>query len=498
MTTLVTFLGNKPYEEATYIAPGSDNRRVTTRYVARALAELYDCTRVDVVATEVAWEANGEGLSEALESWDLVPTPHIIPDGRNEKELRKQFRILRDLLATQTDELVLDITHGFRHQPFFAAAALTVLLAAGELPEKLHIVYGAFEAGNREYKTAPILDISHFINMMRLAFGISIFLRTGHGDALVEALRHEEELLRKRKLQGDREIFPASSTLIGAVERFSSDLAAMRVPALLLGRKDGKSSTALLRKALLAYRKHCDRDHPALVPLLDDLENMIAPLEVETLFGPEGQGAMGALGHLYLRFSRLAEAAGLSAEALISRYADSPAATDAGRPAFDKEAREEAAQRCRAASENRPRLDIRNDILHCGFRPDPQPASALHENVAKLVELISAPPRTIFVTRHAGAREWAERRGINIDEVIEHLPPDKISEIINPGDLVIGSLPVNLAADICRSGGRYKHLSLNVPPEVRGRELSADDMEQFGATLEEFIVSTPKDDKKEP
>ena len=89
-----------------------------------------------------------------------------------------------------------------------------------------------------------------------------------------------------------------------------------------------------------------------------------------------------------------------------------------------------------------------------------------------------------FVTRHAGAREWAERHGVIVDEVAEHLDP----ECINTGDLVIGSLPVHLVAEICRRGGRYKHLSMDIPPSHRGQELSADDMERFGARLEEFRV----------
>jgi len=122
----------------------------------------------------------------------------------------------------------------------------------------------------------------------------------------------------------------------------------------------------------------------------------------------------------------------------------------------------------------------------------------LQKNVANLVEFMKAvsanSPRTIFVTRHAGAREWAERQGIIVDEMVEHLDP----ETINPGDLVIGTLPVHLAAEICRRGGRYKHLSMNIPPEHRGRELSADDMEKFCAKLEEFIISNPKDETKEP
>ena len=91
---------------------------------------------------------------------------------------------------------------------------------------------------------------------------------------------------------------------------------------------------------------------------------------------------------------------------------------------------------------------------------------------------------TFFVTRHEGAKAWAEEEGFSIDELIEHLNPAKI----RPGDRVLGSLPVNLAAEVCARGGRYFHLRLVLPPEWRGRELTVADMHRFGAGLEEFRV----------
>ena len=89
-----------------------------------------------------------------------------------------------------------------------------------------------------------------------------------------------------------------------------------------------------------------------------------------------------------------------------------------------------------------------------------------------------------FITRHAGAVEWAHRHGLSIDRHIVHLDPADV----RPGDLVIGTLPVNLAAEVCARGARYLNLSLDLPPEARGRELSADDLERYGARLEEFTV----------
>ncbi len=90
-----------------------------------------------------------------------------------------------------------------------------------------------------------------------------------------------------------------------------------------------------------------------------------------------------------------------------------------------------------------------------------------------------------FVTRHAGALEWADRNGFKSVETVAHFD----TAVVNDGDIVIGTLPVHLAAEVCEKGGQYHHLILNIPAEARGREISADDMESFGATVERFIIT---------
>lgn len=91
---------------------------------------------------------------------------------------------------------------------------------------------------------------------------------------------------------------------------------------------------------------------------------------------------------------------------------------------------------------------------------------------------------TFFVTRHPGAIEWAARRGVHVDVHVAHLNP----ETITSGDTVIGILPVNLAARVSERGARYFNLSLDLPAEARGRELSADELETYGARLEGYVV----------
>lgn len=91
---------------------------------------------------------------------------------------------------------------------------------------------------------------------------------------------------------------------------------------------------------------------------------------------------------------------------------------------------------------------------------------------------------TWFVSRHPGAIEWLKNQNIAVDEFVSHLDV----EIIKTGDVVIGSLPVNLAAIVCAKGARYFNLSVQLTAELRGKELSAAQLVNCNAKLEEFLV----------
>ncbi|HMZ71966.1 MAG TPA: CRISPR-associated protein Csx16 [Burkholderiaceae bacterium] len=91
---------------------------------------------------------------------------------------------------------------------------------------------------------------------------------------------------------------------------------------------------------------------------------------------------------------------------------------------------------------------------------------------------------TFFVSRHPGAADWALEQGLAVDRAVAHLDPAEVEA----GDVVIGTLPVNLAAQVCARGARYLHLTLDLPADWRGRELSAADMAACGARIEEYRV----------
>ena len=92
---------------------------------------------------------------------------------------------------------------------------------------------------------------------------------------------------------------------------------------------------------------------------------------------------------------------------------------------------------------------------------------------------------TSFISRHPGAIEWAKRHALPVDCQIAHFEP----HMVQPGDTVIGSLPVNLAAHVCAAGAVYVHLSLELPAHLRGQELSADQLDALGAQLQTYQIS---------
>lgn len=89
---------------------------------------------------------------------------------------------------------------------------------------------------------------------------------------------------------------------------------------------------------------------------------------------------------------------------------------------------------------------------------------------------------TYFISRHAGAVAWAESQGFHIDQQLAHFDV----KLVKAGDVILGTLPVNLIAEVNERGGRYFHLTLELPADLRGQELTPEVMQRYGARLEEY------------
>lgn len=90
-----------------------------------------------------------------------------------------------------------------------------------------------------------------------------------------------------------------------------------------------------------------------------------------------------------------------------------------------------------------------------------------------------------LVTRHSGAIDWLHKQGIKVDAQFEHVTD--INQFY-AGDVVVGILPLALICRLNQRGVVYLHLSVAIPFEYRGKELTVEMLDQFGAKLERFDV----------
>ena len=95
--------------------------------------------------------------------------------------------------------------------------------------------------------------------------------------------------------------------------------------------------------------------------------------------------------------------------------------------------------------------------------------------------------RTIVVTRHQAVVQWLESNGLSETEMVSHFTHEHIHSL-RYGDVVIGILPLHILAILTSMGVRYLHVDMNVPPEYRGMEITAEMMDRFGAKLSEYEV----------
>ena len=223
----LAFLGTNDYLPCNYVLNGVKVSNV--RFVQEALVSILcknweEGDKIIIFLTENAknknWVDNGhkdrdnmplqrEGLRRRLESLGLMANilAKDVPEGRSEREIWDIFEIVLNEIS-DGDEVVFDITHGFRSLPMLV---ITILNYARVLKSiKINgIYYGAFESlGNvsgverKDVKdrNAPIFNLTPFAGLFNWTGAIDDFLT--YGDAKnINAFTKEEvkPILRNTK-----------------------------------------------------------------------------------------------------------------------------------------------------------------------------------------------------------------------------------------------------------------------------------------------------------
>ncbi len=389
---LVSFLGTGSYQETTYTWQREEGaRQCRTRFVARALAEIAPASEVIILPTREAWEKYGGELSEQLSGFGLKqPEDGFLPLGATPAELWKQFECVKQALRAEAGtKIVLDITHGFRSSPFFAAAAIAFVRLVDPTLTELQVVYGAFEARDKDNHT-PIWDITAFIELLDWSRNLMLFLRTGRAAELAAAVQTLGRALQKAWYTGGKQgPQPRIDSLAKALDRFGNEIETVRTGGLLLGRPPKvPSSVDQLLAELHRSKVELPRYIPPLADVLDRLRSTVEVLRTDQrLSQPDGQRALKELAAYYLEMGRYPEAAATIREAWITQHACSMADCP-GWPEFSDQHREAAEKAWYAANEKLASeiAETRNDIQHAGYRSKPQPAETIKRKIEELIE----------------------------------------------------------------------------------------------------------------
>jgi len=182
---LVSTVGIGDYQEVDYYLETKPNQTARTRYSPVATIALVE--EVDyaiILMTDEAESVHWNDMRREIEKLGIYAEPVNIPSGRNQEEIAKLCEIIHSACSTKS-EVIIDITHAFRHLPVLLLANLEYLSAGSKLELK-GAYYGAFEA--RINNRVPVIDLKPYIELIDGSYALRQFRETGDAQRLSEQL----------------------------------------------------------------------------------------------------------------------------------------------------------------------------------------------------------------------------------------------------------------------------------------------------------------------
>lgn len=389
---LVSFLGTTDYQEVVY---AHGDAECSTRFFPVAAHSFFQPDSVHLVVTEAAEQKHYAAIAAELGSGVPV-TPIRIPEGRSETEIWQIFAALTEALQTG-DEVILDITYGFRSLPMLSIIAAAFLRVAKGVAFK-HLIYGAFDVKD-ERGRRPVFDLSSFLTLMEWTSATDQFLKTGNAGDLVTQLRAAHSLPYRTPRSGDKERLPRQLQTVGAA------IGAVSTAMRLVRPHEVMTAAVGLDEQLTAVRPEVEEWAKPFSLLLDRTRTAYAAF---ALTEPMVEISISlnkqlALIHWYLERDQIVQAVTLAREWVVSltcfrlkwhliddrHLAESMLnlgvhALRDGKPlpppiknVTDITALIKAWSRIQ---------DLRNDVAHCGMRTTPRPTSKIIAGITELVE----------------------------------------------------------------------------------------------------------------
>lgn len=184
---ILTFLGAGTAYETAYVMP--DGREYKAPYCGAALARFYPDADIRVFVTKEARETHYERFFELTEDLAHSVEAVDIPAGKEETQLWEIFQAVVEHVDDK-EEVVFDITHGFRSLPFLSFLAAAYLREVKDISLKA-VLYGNFEARDRSVtpNRAPVIDMTSFVDLLDWTIAADRFTRFGDARDLATRLR---------------------------------------------------------------------------------------------------------------------------------------------------------------------------------------------------------------------------------------------------------------------------------------------------------------------
>ncbi|ACX75153.1 CRISPR-associated protein, TM1812 family [Fibrobacter succinogenes subsp. succinogenes S85] len=189
----VSFLGLTDYKLAVYKSWRGEGCASETRFVQKAIVELYPKTDLDkivIFVTKESREKNEQALLEDLKELGVEPekieTELISVDVSDLSLTWNWFESLQSKFE-KGDTLVLDVTHGFRMVPVVFSAAVAYLKRVKNVHLE-SVLYGAFEM---KVDAKPIVNLKDFYTISDWTEGVGRLVDTADASFLRKTAESE-------------------------------------------------------------------------------------------------------------------------------------------------------------------------------------------------------------------------------------------------------------------------------------------------------------------
>jgi len=206
----LSFLGTGKYKNCNYFF---DNQKINNvKYIQEAVLRIFckDWDKNDIgfiLTSSAAKNIHWQDLKNNLQDLPFLVDNVDIPTGSCESEIWDIFQKIIDIIK-ENDEVLIDITHGFRLMPIILSSAMSYLESIKKI-KIIGIYYGAFEVlGNPvevdnmpiENRNAPIFDLTPTFTIQKWAKAAEVFEKTGSIDQIHHlSLEEVEPILKETK-----------------------------------------------------------------------------------------------------------------------------------------------------------------------------------------------------------------------------------------------------------------------------------------------------------